>query len=365
MGPKKQKERIENTVRTKRQIIQSVLTAGFVAWSTLGMSGIASAGVYNTATMSQTDPRPSATAVTNVFTVSNVTSTLIRCVKVQYSTSTTSFTAVPGITTTAATVNAGSTLINSSLTGWTLNVATNGVVTNTNATGITPSTLTGATYRIDAITNGSTVGTTYFALFNSYSDVACTTAVDNVQIAYVYTNGQAVTITVDPTMTFTVTGVASGGSVNGATTNVTTTSTTVPLGTPTTTTNQIAAQDLAVTTNAGSGYTVYARYTAAPTSTSYTLADWTGSNATPTVFSAAGTEAFGYTTNDFTLGTGTAARFSANKWAAFTATNNEVAFDSVPVSAQTTRVGFQVGISGLTKAGNYTTTVIYTATPVF
>ncbi len=349
-----------------RNVANRLATVVLVVSTLFGAVGTAHAAVLNNATMSQSDPRPSATGVTNTFTVSNVTSALIKCVKVQYSTSISSFTAVPGMTTTSVTVNAASTLINSSLSGWTLNVATNGVVTNTNTTGVTPGTLTGATYQIDVITNGNTVGTTYFALFNTYTDTACTTGVDNVQIAYVYTNGQQVTITIDPTLTFTVAGVASGGSVNGATSNVTTTSTSVPLGTPTTVTNQIAAQDLSVTTNAGNGYTVYTRYTGQPTSGSYTIADLAAAtNTAPAVFTAAGTESFAYTTNDFTLGTGTAGRFSANKWAAFTTTNAEVAYDAAPVSTQTTRVGFQVGISGLTKAGNYVTTVIYTATPVF
>ena len=78
-----------------------------------------------------------------------------------------------------------------------------------------------------------------------------------------------------------------------------------------------------MTTNAGAGYTLYARHTGAPTSSSYTLADLAS------------------------------------------ASNAEVAFDSAPVSSQITRLGIQVGISGLTKAVSYTATVIYTAAPVF
>jgi hypothetical protein len=95
-----------------------------------------------------------------------------------------------------------------------------------------------------------------------------------------------------------------------------------------------------------------------------TIADHTGTNAAPTVFTSVGTESFGYTTNDATLGTGTAGRFSSNKWAAFTSSPLEVAYNSAPVS-ETIRVGYQTGISSTTKAGTYTTTVIYVATPTY
>jgi hypothetical protein len=334
----------------------------------LFQASLANAAVLNNSSLSQSDPRPSQTGVTDTFLTSNVTSATIKCIKVVYSSSVSSPTAPAGFSSTGATINAASTYINGSTTGWTLDATTNGTLLYTNATGITPG---GATRNliVDGLTNGSTVGTTYFYLFNTYNNVDCATSpVDNIQLAYVYTNAQTVTFTVDPTLTFTVSGIASAQAVNSATTNVTTTSTAVPLGTPTIVTNQIAAQDLTVSTNAGVGYTVSARYTSKPTSAGNTLNDHTGTNAAPTAFSAAGTEAFGYTTNDATLGTGTANRFTTgggNKWAAMTTSNAEVAYDGSPVSNQTTRVGFQVGISNVTKAGNYTTTVIYTATPVF
>ncbi len=153
-----------------------------------------------------------------------------------------------------------------------------------------------------------------------------------------------------------------------ATTTVASTDGTIPFGTVTTSTNGVAAHDLTVTTNAGSGYTLSIRYTAKPTSGANDIDDHTGTNAAPTTMSP-GTEAFGYTTNDATLGTGTADRFTSsggNKWAAFTTSNAEVAYSSTSVSSQTTRVGYQVGISGTTPAGIYgTSTVIVTATPAY
>src|SRR5207302_6204654 len=137
-----------------------------------------------------------------------------------------------------------------------------------------------------------------------------TSPVDSVVGAYIFTNGQAVSLTVDPILSFTVAGTASATACNSATSNVVTTATTIPLGTPTTAANKIAVQNLTVSTNGAGGYTVYTRYTAKPTSGANVIADWTGTNAAPTSFPAAGTEAFGYTSNDATLGTGTAARFT-------------------------------------------------------
>ena len=82
-------------------------------------------------------------------------------------------------------------------------------------------------------------------------------------------------------------------------------------------------------------------------------------------FPAAGTEAYGYTTNDFTLGTGTAGRFNSNLWAAMTTTNAEIAYEPTGVNTTTYRIGHQVGVSLTTRPGTYSTTVIYTCTPVY
>lgn len=179
-------------------------------------------------------------------------------------------------------------------------------------------------------------------------------------------------MSVESILSFTVAGVAGNGSatVNGATiTNgLTTTSTTIPFGTITTSTNKVAAQDLTVSTNSGSGYTVYTRYTAPPTSGANTISDLgSASNAAPATFTAAGTEGFGYTTEDSSL-SGTATRFTAtggNKWAPFTTSNAELVYSSAAVNAQTTRVGFQAGIATTTEPGSYVTSVIYTAVPVY
>lgn len=178
-----------------------------------------------------------------------------------------------------------------------------------------------------------------------------------------------VSATVAQSESLTVTSMNAGVTVNGTTTNGTSTNSTVPFGTLTTANNTVIGQTLTMTTNAGSGYTVTTKYDHKLRSTASTtkdIDDFTGSNASPAVFSVAGVEAFGYTTEDITLGTGSANRFSGGKWAAFTASDLEVAYHSGPVNATTTAVGYAAGISNLTAAASdYGCTVTYTMTSTF
>jgi hypothetical protein len=328
----------------------------------------ASAAVLTTSSMALSDPRPSQASVQYTFTGSSVSLSAIKCAKIVFAT-TASGTTVPTSMSTSSAALSGTSNYFPTPAGWTVDASTNGTVKITNATGETPASASGRTIVLTGITNGATADTNYFAQVTTYNNVDCaTTPVDSATVAFIFTNGQSVSMTVDPSISFSVAGTSSGTTCNGQASTVTTTATTVPLGTITTSANAVGVQNLTVTTNAGNGYTVNARYTAKPTSGSNDIDDHSGSNAAPTAFSAAGTEAYGYTTNDATLGTGTADRFTSsggNKWAAFTTTNAEVAYNNAAVSSQTTCVGHQSGVAGTTSAGTYTTTAIYTATPVY
>ena len=312
------------------------------------------------------DPRPSQTGQYTITSSGFNTGQTIGCIELDIGTAADGTGSVSGLDTSS------STFVSQSITGsgtWAVSNTQSAAhkLRLTNGTPVAPQ--SGSQTAIwGAVVNGNTADTGYFGIITTYTTNACTTPVDTVTAQFIYTNGQAVSLTVDPTLSFTVAGASSGASCNSATSNATTTSTTIPLGTVTTSTNKIGVQNLTVTTNAGSGYTVFTRYTAKPTSGSFTIDDHTGSNASPTAFSAAGTEAFGYTTNDSTLGTGTAARFTSsggNKWAAFTTSNAEIAYSGASVANETTCVGQQTGISGTTEPATYTNTVIYTATPVY
>ena len=311
------------------------------------------------------DSRPSQAAVSYTIDVDNVSLSAIRCIKVAFSTSTSSQTKPTGMNIASATFSGDYVPTPAS---WTVtNTDATGVTQITYATGETPASATDRTIVLSGITNGSVVETGYFVMVNTYSNVDCATGpVDNGTVMYIYANGQLVTATVDPTLTFTITEMASGGTVNGATTNITTTDGTIPFGTVTASTNKIGGHTLALSTNATNGYTVTTRYTQKLLHSNAVddINDHTGTNAAPSAFPAAGTEAFGYTTEDTTLGTGTPNRFATNLWAAFTTSPVEVMYGAGE-GTETIDVGYQVGIAATTSAGFYQTTVIYVATPTY
>lgn len=315
--------------------------------------------------LSLSDPRPSQTSQYTVTSSGFNTGTSIGCIEVDLGTAADGSGSITGLDTS------GSTFVSQSITAtgtWTVSNAQSAshILRFTNATPVAPQ--SGSQTAVwGAVVNGSTADTPYFGKITTYTTNACSTPVDTMTVQFVYTAATAVSATVDASLSFAVAGTSSGTSCNGASSNVTTTATTVPFGTVTTSTNKIGVQNLTVTTNAGNGYTVSTRYTGLLVSGSNDINNHSGSNASPTAFSAAGTEAYGYTTNDSSLGTGTPDRFTStpNVWAAFSTSNAEVAYSNAAVSSQTTCVGQQVGIGGTTAAGTYTTNVIYTATPVY
>lgn len=318
--------------------------------------------------VSLSDSRPSGTSVSYDIEFDNVTTSATRCLKVEFDTAADGSGGKPtGLDITSAALSGSSDYIPTPASWSVSNNNTTGISSITLAGGETPAGATDRNVILTGITNGSTAETGYYVLFSTYNNTDCTSsALDSGTATFIYVTGQAVSLTVDPTISFNVAAVNSGQTVNGATTTVTTTDGTIPFGTVTSGALSIAAHDATVTTNAGSGYTVYIRYTGAPSSGANSIDDHTGTNAAPTAMSA-GTEAFGYTTNDSSLA-GASARFtdSPPEYAAFTTSNAEVAYNGAAASSQTTRLGYAVGISGTTPAGTYgSSTVIITATPAY
>lgn len=330
------------------------------------------AATLSTASVALSDPRPSALSSNYTFTGSNVTTGApgtIRCIKEVFADTSTGSTVPSGMNTNGGGVTFDTTNSNYMPTpgAWTFTHTVNGTITLTNAAGEIPASAAARRVVINGITNSSTADTRFFMRFQTFSNIDCATGpVDNVTVLFILTNASTLSLTVDPTLTFTVNAVAGGQTCNGATSTAASTATTIPFGTVSTASNAVVCQDLTASTNATNGYTIYARYTAAPTNAlSQTIANHTGTNAAPSAFSAAGTEAYGYTTNDATLGTGTAGRFVPNLWAAMTTTNAEIAYEPTGVNTTTYRVGHEVGVGLTTRPGTYTTTIIYTCTPVF
>ncbi|HUD10980.1 MAG TPA: hypothetical protein VMS08_01095 [Candidatus Saccharimonadia bacterium] len=333
-------------------------------------------GSLSNAFVSLSDPQPTNTA-NYTFTGSSVDgASTVKCVQVIWSTVAGATVAPTGFSGASGSVNAAaSTLINSSSSGWSLaksdgtsSTGQNNIYQYTNSTGVVPTTTTAATFEADGIVNSSTADTAYFVTVTTYDNTNCTSSlINNATVTYINTAGSTLSLTINPTLSFAVGSIAASQSCDGTTTTQASTSTSIPFGNVTSSANGVVCQSLAVATNATNGYTVYARYTAALSNGSNSLADLSGSNASPVAFPAPGTEAYGYTTDDSALGTGTANRFTngGQKWAAMTTSNAEVAYEPTGVSSTSFNIGHQVGISTITYAGTYTTTIIYTCTPIY
>jgi hypothetical protein len=236
------------------------------------------------------------------------------------------------------------------------------------------------------VTNPSTVNTTYYARTTTYSDTG-STIIDgptSTAFAVLDTSSIAVSATVDSNFAFSVAGVSTGGNFNGGTgnVNVTSTATTIPFGNLVSGTAKVAAHDVTISTNASNGYTVTASHSATAQSGTPPLVSgstnnidtFTGTNGTPTTWSAPGgttantnTGFFGYSTEDATLCTGTAARFTSGgaKWAGSSTTGGEVICNATGITSQTTRVGWQAEVNSIQPAGAYTGTVVLVATPTY
>jgi len=325
----------------------------------------ARAATLTSASVSLTDSRPSQAGVQYTFSFSGVTSANVKCVQIQFSDAVIGGSKPTGMTLGAITVSG-----TYGASAWTPAITdATGLAKFTDVTGVTAT--NGTVILSAAITNGSTKEVAYFARFNSYGNTDCaTTPRDDAVVAFIYTDGVTVTATVDPSLTFTVTGIGSGVSVNGATTNVVSTATTVPFGVVTTGSNKIGGNILTLGTNAGGGATVFTRNTQVMTAPGpFTIAAHAGTNGSPTTFPTANTtEAFGYTTDDTLSVTGDGAtRFQSNKWAGFGLTfpGNEVYYSGGPLASTAQNVLMQISINAATEAGTYTTVVEYSAVPIY
>ncbi len=213
------------TARKLRRVgaATAVLTAVFAVQATM-----ASAATSVSVTLN--DARPSVTSVNYDFSWTNPSTANVQCIEVAFSLNADGTGGLPtGMGLAAATLNAYGQ------TSWTRNNVTGGQVVFTDAT-IRNAAAGANTLVVGGLTNPSGVGTYYMsvATFDSATVTSgeCSGTVrDGAHYtAFAITDGQAVTLAIDPTLTFTVGGKASGTVCNGVTSNNATTSTTVPLG---------------------------------------------------------------------------------------------------------------------------------------
>ena len=228
-----------------------------VAASTMVLGNVASVGAQtlNTASLELSDPRTGETGVTYTMSAANFdTGTSLQCIQLELATTSAGGTPVTGIDTTSAALDAAGTLITES--NWTIDpTPTNGILEITYGAGEAPA--ASGTLVFTGIDNGSTEGTTYYGRLNTFSDTACSTQVDDVVVAFIYTDGELVQLTIDPTLNFVINSVGVGQAVNGATTTHASTASGIDyLNDVTAAANGVSAHDLQVTTNATNGYTI-------------------------------------------------------------------------------------------------------------
>jgi hypothetical protein len=342
------------------------------------------AGSLDSAAASLSDPTPSSTSNYS-FTGSSVdTSQAILCVKVIWATTAAGDAAPTGFDGSTGTVDAAdSTLIGSSATNWSLARADGtgssgqkNIFEYTNsASGYTPVSASGQTFVLGGIVNSSNPGAGFYFKIATFGNTNCTSSpIDNATVGYINTSGQTLSLNVDQSLSFTVNPVVSGASCDGGTTTAGSTSTAVPFGSVSSAANSLVCQDLQAASNATNGYSVYLRYTGPPTNAgSDTIADWSGTNDVPTNWASSGVEGYGYTTDDSTLstcsGSCAANRFTDGStyhyFAKATASNAEVGYEPAGGTLKHYHIGHQVGVSTTTNPGVYTTTIIYTCTPVY
>lgn len=195
-------------------------------------------------------------------------------------------------------------------------------------------------------------------------------------------NDVTVTASVDTIFDFTVDAVAIGLTVNGAgtTTATTTTATSIPFGTLTPNVPKVAAQTLAVTTNASGGFTVTVvqdNNLLSATGADIDLFIDGSAEATPAPWQAPagtiGTEDtyghIGVTSEDQTLSGGDTfgnALFAGNFNTPLEVFYHDDVADGSVAHEGTTRVAFEIEIDSLQEAGtDYTNTLTYVATPIF
>ena len=189
---------------------------------------------------------------------------------------------------------------------------------------------------------------------------------------------------VDPTLTFTISGIASGVNLSSGhgtgcadTTNsgITTSATFVNLAILTSTKINLAAQDLSVATNEAAGYTLTATSSGhlLNQSSGYSIADNGNSPASMTV----GTEMFGIhpcgtdANSSFTPGSGVCTTSACTVggsgkvgWPTPTTSLTLASRNNVTAGIVTT-IEYASTVSGTTPAGTYNSVITYVATPTF
>lgn len=208
---------------------------------------------------------------------------------------------------------------------------------------------------------------------------ATPTDTSTVRIAHI--ESVRVTATVDPTISFSIAGIASGQTRCGVSTDVTTTALSVPFGTMTLNTFKTLAQDLTVSTNATGGYVVTASENdqlGKDGATSPNIADTTCDGGTCTEstsaeWNTATNNGFGFSMQNVDAASAAFAynessrTFSAKQFADITGGDTaQTIFSSTTVAnSENAYVCYRLSVGATQAAGDYENQITYTATGTF
>ncbi len=218
-----------------------------------------------------------------------------------------------------------------------------------------------AEYEFTITQSGAVPNTVYFFRLLDMSSNQAVPLATSMSYPSVLTGGTSLDVS--------VVGVSSATSVGGVTTDVGTSPTSVsfgslPQGTPVT-----GAQQFVVSTNAVSGYRIFAYQRQALLSDAGSTIDpVSGTNATPSGWNSGCTalaSCYGYHTDAAVL-SGGSTRFAADDtYAQFDSSPREVAYSAGPSSNATTSLIYRLEATGLQDAGSYSSNVVYIVVPVF
>lgn len=309
------------------------------------------------ASITLTNSNPGTVADETLAWTPGNSTTSVTGITIQYATTSTGATIPTGLTMAATPTVSISGF--GSATGTGAYNSSTGVLTVTLSTA-TAASSSGVSVIVNGVTNPS-AGTFYVQVTsNGSGDYGVMAAATVAQVV--------VTGTMDPSLSFTVTGVASGTSTATTggqnTTTVTTTSTTLPFGHFNIAATNVAAQQISTTTNAAYGYTVTLQENQVLTDISAS----TIPNVTAGTWTTNTTTGFGVNT---TGGDTNTTLFTANSIyepiPVNPATPVILATKSSATSASgdSEYVNFQLGVTAAQPAGAYTNNLDYVVTPTY
>lgn len=216
--------------------------------------------------------------------------------------------------------------------------------------------------------------------FAASTDPNVATPVDATTARIAHIEAVRVTATVDPTISFSIAGIASGNTRCGVSTSVTTTATSVPFGGMALNTFKTLAQDLTVSTNASGGYVVTASENdelGLGGATTPFIPDTSCDSGPCTISSqqdwnTATNNGFGYSIQNVDAASvpfqyNTAGTFDARPFANIVDSETpQTIFSSTTVAnAENAYVCYRLSVGATQAAGDYENQITYTATGTF